>query len=112
MFQKVCSPIHAQACPQNATAELMSEVYKKKISSNMATKMIIPSPDGKTLWVDVTKAQEYYVTYKHHLTHNDNMTPEQRKYCRLYVKYFEKIAETDYVPRSDPRQGHKTMGKK
>ena len=68
-----------------------------KISSNMAENMLIPTRYGDTTTVSQKVAQRYYVLYKHHLTHNDSLSSEERDYLKLYVKYFEKIAETDYV---------------
>ena len=63
----------------------------------MADTMIIPTKTGTTTTVSVKVAQRYYVMYKHHLTHNHSLSPAEREYLQLYVDYFERISETDYV---------------
>ncbi len=59
--------------------------------------MLIPTRYGDTTTVSLKVAQRYYILYKHHLCHNDSLTPEEREYLEIYTKYFEKVSETDYV---------------
>ena len=71
----------------------------KQISMCMATgeKMLIPTKTGTTTTVSVEVAQKYYTMYKHHLTHNPALAPEEREYLQLYTEYFEKVSQSDYV---------------
>ena len=68
-----------------------------QISIDMSENMLIPTRWGDTTTVSQKVAQRYYVLYKHHLTHNDSLGPEERAYLELYVDYFERISETNYV---------------
>ncbi len=63
----------------------------------MANTMLIPTRWGDTITVSLKVAQRYYVLYKHHLTHNHSLSTDERDYLELYVDYFERITETDYV---------------
>ena len=69
----------------------------KQLNIDMAATMIIPTKTGTTTTVSVKVAQRYYVMYKHHLTHNHSLSPEERAYLELYTTYFEKVNEADYV---------------
>lgn len=63
----------------------------------MADTMLIPTKCGDLTTVTIKVAQRYYVLYKHHLTHNHSLTPEEQQYLKLYTEYFEKVSEAEYV---------------
>ncbi len=67
----------------------------------MADNMLIPTKTGTTTEVSVEVAQRYYVLYKHHICHNHSLTPQEREYLELYVEYFEKVSEAQYVQWSN-----------
>lgn len=63
----------------------------------MADQMLIPTKRGTLTKVSTELAQRYYALYKHHLTHNTKLTQSETEYLTLYVKYFEKVSEAQYV---------------
>ena len=63
----------------------------------MADNMLIPTKSGTLITVSTKLAKRYYDMYKHHLEHNDKLSESELAYLILYVKYYEKVRDTEHV---------------
>jgi hypothetical protein len=63
----------------------------------MADSMLIPTPAHDVISVSTKVAQKYYALYVHHLEHNKKLTESETEYLKLYIKYYEKVRDAEYV---------------